>query len=246
MTEAHSMNPPEGWGRDKLSTFIGMTTHNTLVYFRDAQELWERAAEVDAIYAEAAEYLNESGSWFAGLFLLHSHAAYRAAVRMAVSGQLPPAYMVMRGCLENALYGLFMDGDFKLQELWLRRSDDPASRKKVRNEFTAGAVLQHLETKEAALGAYVRGLYDVTIDLGAHPNEMGLATVTSMQETDGKVRVETSYVVGAGPVLRGCMLTVVRVGISALRILELVFKERFEILGLTQRLAAVSQSDSKL
>ena len=50
-----------------------------------------------------------------------------------------------------------------------RRGDDEETTQEGQ-EFTAGAKLQHLEAKDAAHGGYVRGLYDITIDIGALPN----------------------------------------------------------------------------
>ena len=49
-----------------------------------------------------------SSDFFPTLCLLRAHAAYFAAVRLSISGQVAEAYMVIRKCIENALYGFYL------------------------------------------------------------------------------------------------------------------------------------------
>lgn len=174
--------PPPGWAQDKLSESIETARHNTFATFVNLGRVWLRLQDVDKTFRTAIDNLHHARSWFAGFFLLRTHASYLGAVRLSVSGQVPEAYMVLRGCLENSLYGLDFHEHPESRETWLRRHDDGASRERVRNEFRIGAMLELLGSRDGSLGGIVSTLYDRTIDFGAHPNDTAL--FTNMRQTD--------------------------------------------------------------
>ena len=71
---------------------------------------------------------------------------------MAISGQAPEAYMVLRGCLENALYGLYVTRNSECQETWLRRHDSKENKNKARKEFTIRKLIDLLKKEDHILG----------------------------------------------------------------------------------------------
>lgn len=113
------LQPPPGWGGDSLSEFIELTRRNTFATFVQARPVWERLTTIDSLFRRAIDAMNNSRAWFAGFFLLRSHASYLGAVRLSASTQFAETYMVLRGCLENALYGLFIHENPK-NPLWMR------------------------------------------------------------------------------------------------------------------------------
>lgn len=242
-TDAMSiLQPPPGWNQDDLSGFIETARRNTFATFVQARPVWDRLSRIDGLFRRAIEAMNNSRAWFAGFFMLRSHASYLGGVRLSVSGQLPEAYMVMRGCLENALYGLFLHENPGLRLVWLRRHEDNASRRRVREEFRIGPILDLLEAKDATTGRAARYLYERTIDYGAHPNEMALLSVLRQSNNTDSVRFDVNYLSDAStPALGLCLKTNAQIGVCGLRIFRLVIPERFTILGLPDELEEVSR-----
>jgi hypothetical protein len=221
---------------DALGGFVGSAEHNTLATAANLPQQWARLSAIDSLFQSAGENLNESPSWFAGVFLIRAHSAYRAAVRLSTSGQLPEAYAVMRLSLECALYARFLEDDLERQQRWLQRSDTAENRKVFRNEFTTRALFDALKFHDSWLGGYAGRLYQFLIDYGAHPNDLGLASVSSLQADADRIRVETSQLQASGEVFDGCLLTNARVGVTVLSTFETIFRHRFALLGITQAL----------
>ena len=82
------------------------------------------------------------------LFLGRAHSAYLGAVRLSTSGQVVETYMVARGCLENALYSLFIQDDPTINKeipdrvkIWMDRAESESAGRKCRKTFASGDVL---------------------------------------------------------------------------------------------------------
>lgn len=235
------LQPPPGWSRDNLSEFIEMARRNTFATFVRARPVWDRLNEIDSIFRRAIDAMNHSRAWFAGFFLLRSHASYLGGVRFSVSGQLPEAYMVLRGCLENALYGLFIHENPEFREVWLRRHESEEAKNRVKAEFKIGRMLDLLEARDAAGGRAARELYERTIDYGAHPNELALLTALRLTDEGATIRFDLNYLSDdSTPALALCLKTTTQVGVCALRTFRLVIPERFNLLGLSDELTRVS------
>lgn len=55
----------------------------------------------------------------AAILLLNAHASWRASIRLALSGQLLPVFMTLRGSIESSLYANSMIVEPELQQIWL-------------------------------------------------------------------------------------------------------------------------------
>ena len=116
---------PKDWGQDPLSEFIETTRENTIATFANLAASVQPIARHSLFsIAISSKNLNNSPDWFSAFFVLRAHASYLGRVRFALSGQVFETYMVLRGCLENALYGFYFHRNPASQETWLRRSDD--------------------------------------------------------------------------------------------------------------------------
>jgi hypothetical protein len=104
------------------------------------------------------------------MLAFRAHSAYRTAAQLALAGQLPEAYMVIRGALESALYAIHLSVHPEMYFVWLARVRDAVGRKGCRNEFVYGNIKRSLEARDSALARQVGELYERTIDYGAHPN----------------------------------------------------------------------------
>jgi hypothetical protein len=239
-----TLKPPDGWASDPLSAFIETARQNTFATFANLKGSYARLREIDRLFVKATENLHglrDDADLLPATFLLRAHSAFRGACRLVLSGQLPEGYMVLRGCLENSLYGLFLHAHPEKGATWLRRSDDEASKRKVKAEFQIGPMLTLLDSKDAVTGKAVRGLYEQTIDFGAHPNELALTSNARAESFGGTKRFELSYLTGDSTALRVCLKTAAQVGVGSLRIFRLIFRERFELLEIASALGAVSQ-----
>jgi hypothetical protein len=153
-----------------------------------------------------------------------------------MSGQLPEAYMVLRGSIENAVYGLYICKHPELTEIWLQRNDTPEMKKKVKEEFVFSKLLQFLKTIDENIGNIISELYDRTIDHGAHPNQLSITTALRISETETRKQFNIAYISGDSLANQVCLRTCGQVGVTVLSVFRYVFKERFEILGLVQQL----------
>jgi hypothetical protein len=106
------------------------------------------------------------GDPIAATLFLNAHASFLAASRLAVSGQSPPAFMVLRGALESALYGLIASQSEENGSVWLNRDRDLARSRKL---YTARNGLKFLGA-DPNLKAAATEAYELTIEFGAHPN----------------------------------------------------------------------------
>src|SRR4029078_1125079 len=97
---------PIGWGDDKVTQFLEVAQQNSFATFVNLRVFFGHLIDVDSLFRQAIEHFGRHTDWLAGVFILRTHSAFLGAVRLGVSGQLPEAYMVLRSCLESALYSL--------------------------------------------------------------------------------------------------------------------------------------------
>lgn len=225
--------PPADWGNDEISQFIDAARSNEYATFANCQGEIRRLIDLDTWFRKAIDGLNHSHDWFAGLFLMRAHSNFLAACRMTWSGQIPECYAMLRSCLENALYGLYLARNPNSRETWLRRHESDAHRKKVKNEFQMRTMLKLAKSINAKEGSVAELLYDRTIDYGAHPNEHALMQVLQLNESAEHVELKMNFLDG-GSVQHGLALkTTAQVGVCSLTLFRSVYKERFDILGVT-------------
>jgi hypothetical protein len=130
-----------------------------------------------------------------------------------------------------------------LGEVWLRREDDDASRKRVRDTFTAGAIKKSIKDTDEKLGDIYSYLYDQTISNGAHPNERALTSSLEIIKDPGGDKTHKHVVLlpNGGPTMAVAMKTCAQVGIAALKICSLILPKRFEELGLNDAIKEASK-----
>lgn len=231
-----SQRIPPNWADDVLSKFIQDTIDNTYATFHNIKPLYNRLKDIHTVFCKIVDNINNTPDWFPIFFLVRSHSAFLGAVRLALSGQVPEAYMVLRGCLENAFYGFYVLRKPESKETWLRRHDDEKSKKKVRKEFKISNLLDLLENEDDRLRDIASNLYERTIDYGGHPNERALLSVTTKIVDEHKTTFQSAYLIGNEPALELCLKSCSQIGVCSLSIFQMIYKERFDILGLSNAL----------
>src|SRR5712691_11655393 len=96
-----SYKVPADWGQDALSEFIETARQNTLATFANLRPQYNRLREIHLLYHDLVNNLHNTPDWFSAFFVMRAHASYLGSVRLALSGQVPETYIVLRGCLEN-------------------------------------------------------------------------------------------------------------------------------------------------
>jgi len=202
---------------------------------------FDALAGIDALYSELIENLNQHPEFVARFFLIRTHSSFRGAVRLCLSGQVAEAYMVLRGCLESALYGLYMAGDTRRQETWLRRHEDATSLARVKNEYSIRNLKLHLQSIDPRTHDITQRLYDQTIDYGGHPNERVISTQITTEAIGSRDQFTAEYFLCGEVSHRLCLKCAAQIGICCIDILFTVFRDRWRILGIDQRLDQIRE-----
>lgn len=223
---------PPRWGDDRLSGFLDQAFNNTLATFVQKNARFQVLERVDQNFLRIGENLINPPDMIGALLLLRSHSAFRGACRLSMSGQVPDAFPVLRACLEYALYALHINANGALGEVWLRRHDDAASLRRVRQEFTHAAVMGTLQARDRSLQPIIQQLYERSIDFGAHPNERAITGSMTIQRKPGRVELQQIYLHGDSLSLDHGLKTTAQVGLGSLCIFQHIFLERFRILGI--------------
>jgi hypothetical protein len=234
------IRPPPGWGNDKLTDFHTQAFHNSLAsYVQMRRPAVDMLIDIDALFHQAAENLRNPPDFLGAMLLLRSHSAYRAATRLAMSGEAPETFPLLRACLEYALYAVHINRNSGHGEIWLRRHDNEAARTRAKRTFQHVAVMETLESVDATLAGQIKSLYERSIDFGAHPNERAMTGSMTIEEvSDGRV-FSAVYLHGDRLVLGHLLKTTAQVGVGALLLLSIVFRNRFTLLTIDMRLEAL-------
>lgn len=228
--------PPSGWGADDITAFIDNARLNSFATYANLRPEYAKVAEVDGVFRKLIGSLLNTKDWFAAFFLLRAHSAFLAGSHLAMSGQAAETHASLRLCLENGLYGLYLAKNPSSRETWLRRHDSEQATRRVRDEFMIRSLLDTLRAMDGKEAAVAEQLYERCIDYGAHPNERALTLSLKTETGQDTVDFRIVYQTEDPMMFRACLKTAAQVGVSVLGIFRLVFKERFDLTGLTDEL----------
>lgn len=126
----------------------------------------------------------------------NSFMLWTSAIRTAMSGHEMAVYPLLRTSLESACYALLICRKPELGPIWAGRHDGEVQLKAARKVFrtAVGDVVEDVVGKDPALGSFVSQLYEASIDLGAHPNALGI--MRHVQATDPTAE-QTRYDLGS-------------------------------------------------
>lgn len=136
--QAQLTSPPPNWGEDSLTQFIqvGATAGWASFVCPDTRPFVERLIEVDRAFLVAIDTLGgPDPEFFKGLMFVSAHAAFRSSAQFAMEGRTCETMVLLRNCLEYALYGVQFHRHPELIEVWSHRGDGDAARKAVKKRF---------------------------------------------------------------------------------------------------------------
>ena len=234
-------DPPAGWSTDNITGFIDNVRLNCFATYANFQQEYAKLAEIEALFRKLLENLINTRDYFAGFFLLRAHSALLAGAHLAMAGQVAEPHALLRLCLENGLYGLYLAQNPDSRETWLRRHDSEQAKRCVRNEFTIRNLFDTLRGLNQREAEVTEKLYELCIDCGAHPNERALTQSLQVEKGPETVNLRIIYLSNDPLIISACIKTAAQVGGSVLGIFRLVFKERFDLTGLSERLNLARQ-----
>lgn len=240
ITDAIQSSPRLDWGSDDLTQFLDTAQRNLWASYAHLEE-FRLLMKLDRLFEEVSPHLGKDGTFLESLFVTRCHSAYRGAVRLAASGELPEAFALMRSALENALYAFHVHRNPKIGEIWMERGSDIKSKKKCQQAFRIGPILGEYEKYDSYNGKPARTLYETFIDYGAHPNSDSVYSNIIPEEDEKGKRVLSLQLNTNELPLRHALVNVARTGGCCLFIFENIYRERFQSFGLSEKLRSVIQ-----
>jgi hypothetical protein len=228
---------PLGWGDDALSEYLEAIRRQQFATFAiNFSGAYSILHAVDACFAKITENLTHPRNIVAAIFLVRSHAAFRAACGTALGTQLPETFVLLRSCLEYAGYGLHVHVNPGLAETWARRHDDAAALRAMKKSFLGVGVEETIVATDAELGRIYKELYERTIDFGGHPNLWGVVSNMLFNELPDKRQLQPVYMHADQTMIGHALKTTAQVGVCSLHLFQHVFPERFLLLQLREKL----------
>ncbi len=195
-------------------------------------------ATVDLLYMDFFKAAGGINIPTAGILLLNAHSSLRAGIRLALSGQLLPVFMTLRGSIESSLYANAMIVDPQLQKVWLDRNNDQMSKDACRNAFTINKMFRYLEqAHDQEFTNGLRDVYEAIIDFGAHPNSHSLIRSTHIEElSGGDHAVNFAYIHGPDSFeLRQSLVACAEVGVVVFFVALICFDKHPNVSNLNER-----------
>jgi hypothetical protein len=213
---------------DRLAEFFEIAWNSRSASANDLQAEYVDIQAVDSVFLNFLRDWTDPECFGAAPLVIRAHSTYRAAAQLVLSGQIPEAFMIIRGSLECALYANHIDVTPSAFEIWIQRGEGPEAKKRCMTEFSAKKVFASLRERHGGLGDAVGRLYDRTIDFGAHPNQAAVTSSLEVRENDAGVSYEHAYVTRDIGLLRLGARSLCQAGIMVLDILSIVFPKHAE------------------
>jgi len=156
-----------------------------------------RCADLDAFIGRSTSTRLEIP--VAAILRLSVRAMFCSSVNTALIGYRAGLFPTLRASLEAACYAQEIESKPHLADVWLKRHESPAARKKCRKSFGDAVTntCKRLGKRMPANAGLISQMYDAMIDDGAHPNVRSILPSIRMTETD------THHEVAIGSVVPG-------------------------------------------
>ena len=232
---------PIGWGNDELSKFWQNARDNQLATFAHKPSEFKRLAAIDRAFQTVLKDWLNPDSEIATLLFLRCHSAYRAATGLGAAGQAVECFGVCRMALEFAGYAVHVYRNPSEGMVWLDRHKSPEALKAAKKHFQHVAIQASITAANRHAGKRFEDLYQLTIDYGAHPNQMSVVGHTTMVEENDRRLMNSVYLHDDGLALNMALKTSARVGVCALELLQCICNARFELLGVNAMMPFLKQ-----
>ena len=89
---------------EKLAEFFKALDDNYLESVEHFTTISDRVQQIDNLFSDILKHIQDADGPLRFFFLVRSHGAFRSSLRLSYGGQLVESYVMMRACLENAIY----------------------------------------------------------------------------------------------------------------------------------------------
>ena len=211
-----------------LQKFFDTVHANQMANSVNYPQWYEVIELIDDCFARAGANLLNPKPFVTIALLGRCQCAYKTAAGLALSGQVVETFVMLRSVLEYAGYCLTIYEKPALQSVFLGRHASEREMKAQKLAFKIGAVRAAIGRLDAKLADAFDQLYQRSIDFGGHPNPYGSMTPTVLDERDGEASLSVLAISDDPLVVKFVLRSTAQVGLTALRILQHVFKEEFE------------------
>lgn len=238
--EDHDLPP---WADDELAKLLGSAEHNTRAGSHNLPEVYalvERVHQAFIRARDAVEKDNDEHRLIPRFLLVRAYSSCVASIRLSLGGQLYETHVVLRAEIEQAWYALHIakdPGPPSRAETWLNRNEDAMALGRCKSEFSAASVRLTHERVDPGTARHLRTLYERMIDFGGHPNQLGLLSGLTKSDT-GKTTTYNVPVLCVDTLpLTATLHALVAVAVGALKVFQVIFATRFQLVGLDAELA---------
>jgi hypothetical protein len=208
--------------------------------FADWYNIIER---IDQCFVRVGMNLVKLQSPLTGAFLLRSQYAFKTAAGMALAGQVVENFVMQRSVLEYAGYCLLIFDTPSLEGVFLGRHAPNSKAMKTQKEaFNIGTVKVALRRCDTRLADIFVEDYERSINFGAHPNPHAALSAIVPDERDGLNSLTVLAISNEPKIIVHALKCTAQVGLTALCVLQHVFKAKFELLGIRQEIDALKKT----
>lgn len=224
-----STETPPPWDTDPLSRYFAEAEYNdrvTAFSFPTVFALLQAANSALELVEKAVEHDGEQVLLIPRFLIVRFRSSYLASIRLAMSGQIPESFALLRSAIEQAWYALHIARDpnpTSRAEIWLKRNDGPSEKAACKKEFTVKNVRTTHEACDQATADQLREVYETSIDFGAHPNQMGMLISMAHEKNPNQINYEVGILHPDTVPMLGALRLSVAVVIGALKIFQLVY-----------------------
>jgi hypothetical protein len=185
MDDAHATPNPQ---TDGLPAFIEHARKNQDAFPEVSPEAMRLLVEVEEMFQCFRPALNASSKIALTVLAVRCHSFYVTAASAAMACSTTEVHPLLRAALECAGYAAHLSLNPGLGEVWVARADrtNNAARKAVRSAFGHDKICKSVDRLDAEIGRAYREIYDAAIDLGAHPNVIGVMSSFAVSEQAGE------------------------------------------------------------
>jgi hypothetical protein len=230
-----------------LRDWLGTLRENQQRNLSAAPEFYEQAARIDEFFQRLVKAVGLTPAGFGMnpefILLLRAHSAFLTTTALVFNGQFAEAHMVMRGCIEAALYALLARKTPALGRVWSERDQSAERKRAARGAFTAGRGFKELEQQRPTIAGHVHKLYEDTISYGSHPNIGAIhVSTTVIDSPHGRPKLAICYVGGIGhPFFEVCLWRLTRVGFATADIFAGIYESDLSGFGLERDISLISK-----
>lgn len=235
--------PP--WGNDHLSSLFQAAEDNDRITSLNFPHIYRLLQRIDAAFiriGEAVEKDSREELLVPRILIARTLPSFFASIRLAMSGQVPESYPVLRSGIEQAWYALHIAKDPHPPDrvkMWLCRNDDESSKSKCRNEFKVENARSTHQSFDSATAKQVHELYERVIDLGAHPNQQGVLSAMNLSEAEEETTCQVGLILPKVITVLIALKTAMEVAIGTFKVYQLIFPERFKIMSLDEEIETI-------